>query len=96
MALLAIALAQRGDVAGALTGVPLLAPLVADEVGALAKQVQRLAFARGETIVREGEAGDSFYLVERGIIAVTPARKTLSPTKSASPFIVAAGPIDMG
>ena len=62
---------EQGDVAGALTGVPLLAPLVADEVGALAKQVRRLAFARGETIVREGEAGDSFYLVERGVIAVT-------------------------
>ncbi len=28
-------------------------------------------FAHGEAIVREGDAGDSFYLIERGTVAVT-------------------------
>jgi CRP-like cAMP-binding protein len=37
----------------------------------LAAQVSRLPYARGESIVREGEAGDSFYLIERGTVAVT-------------------------
>ena len=65
---------EEGDIPTALGRVPLLTPLAADELAALAGQVHRLAFARGETIVREGEPGDSFYLVERGIIAVTIGR----------------------
>ena len=62
---------DTGDITAALAGVPLLTPLAPEEVARLARQVHRLAFACGETIVREGEAGDSFYLVERGVIAVT-------------------------
>ena len=62
---------EAGDVAGALAGVPLLSPLAAEELTTMARQVRRLTYAHGETIVREGEPGDSFYLVERGVIAVT-------------------------
>ena len=61
---------EEGDVGSALARVPLLAPLTADELAVLAAQVRRLPFARGEAIVREGEPGDSFYLVERGAVAV--------------------------
>jgi len=62
---------EVGDVAGALARVPLLEPLAAGELAALATQVRGLPFARGESIVREGEPGDSFYLIERGTVAVT-------------------------
>jgi small-conductance mechanosensitive channel/CRP-like cAMP-binding protein len=62
---------EHGDIAGALAHVPLLEPLAVAERAALAAQVRRLLFARGESIVREGEPGDSFYLIERGSVAVT-------------------------
>jgi small-conductance mechanosensitive channel/CRP-like cAMP-binding protein len=66
---------DAGDVTAALARVPLLQPLAADEIAALAQQVRRLPFARGEAIVREGDAGDSFYLVERGTVAVSIGRR---------------------
>ena len=62
---------ERGDIAAALSRVPLLAPLTAEELALLATHVSRLPFACGEAIVREGEPGDSFYLIERGSVAVT-------------------------
>jgi len=61
---------EEGDVGGGLARVPLLAPLTADELEQLARCVRRLPFARGEAIVREGEPGDSIYLIERGQVAV--------------------------
>jgi small-conductance mechanosensitive channel/CRP-like cAMP-binding protein len=62
---------EEGDIATALSRVPLLAPLTAQELAHLAAQVSRLPYAHGEAIVREGEPGDSFYLIERGTVAVT-------------------------
>jgi small-conductance mechanosensitive channel/CRP-like cAMP-binding protein len=62
---------EGGDVAAALSTVPLLAPLTPDELARLATQVSRLPYASGEAIVREGEPGDSFYLIERGSVAVS-------------------------
>jgi small-conductance mechanosensitive channel/CRP-like cAMP-binding protein len=62
---------EGGDVAAALARVALLQPLTPEELRALATQVQRLPFARGEAIVREGDQGDSFYIVERGEVAVS-------------------------
>ena len=61
---------EEGDVAAGLGRVPLLAPLTPDELARLAGQVRRLPYARGEAIVREGEPGDSIYLIERGEVAV--------------------------
>ena len=66
---------EAGDIASALRHVPLLEPLAAGELAALAAQVRRLPFARGESIIREGEPGDSFYLIERGTVAVTIASR---------------------
>src|SRR5258707_2191551 len=62
---------EAGDVAGALAHVPLLEPLTVAERAALAAQARRLPFAEGEPIVREGDPGDSFYLIERGVVVVT-------------------------
>src|SRR5262249_9604207 len=61
---------EEGDIAAGLSRVPLLAPLTADEREQLAGEVRRLPYARGEAIVREGEPGDSIYLIERGEVTV--------------------------
>ena len=50
--------------------VDFLAPLGAAELTALARRVRSVAFGRGEVIVREGEAGADFYLLERGEVSV--------------------------
>jgi small-conductance mechanosensitive channel/CRP-like cAMP-binding protein len=61
---------EEGDIAAGLSRVPLLAPLTPDELAHLAAQLSRLPFAIGESIVREGEPGESFYLIERGAVAI--------------------------
>ena len=54
------------DVVGLLRTAPLLGPLSDGELAQLAPRVRRLSFGAGETVVQEGEPGDSFYIVERG------------------------------
>jgi small-conductance mechanosensitive channel/CRP-like cAMP-binding protein len=51
--------------------VPLLAPLDAEQLQRLAMRVHRHTFGTGETVVREHEPGDSFYVIERGAAEVT-------------------------
>jgi small-conductance mechanosensitive channel/CRP-like cAMP-binding protein len=64
-----------------LRDVPLLAPLDAQALERLVPRVRRLMYGRGEVVVREGETGDSFYVIERGEAEVTledgPAAKSL-------------------
>jgi small-conductance mechanosensitive channel/CRP-like cAMP-binding protein len=66
---------DAGDAAATLSRVPLFGPLGEDNVRLLAARVRRLAFGRGEAIVREGEPGDSFYVIERGPVAVMIGRR---------------------
>jgi MFS family permease len=54
-----------------LARVPLFAPLPADTIEALAGQVEARAVEPGTEVVRQGEVGDSFYVVESGELAVT-------------------------
>ncbi len=54
------------DVVGLLRSVPLLDPLNQGALAQLAPRVRRLSFGAGETVVTEGDPGDSFYIVERG------------------------------
>jgi small-conductance mechanosensitive channel/CRP-like cAMP-binding protein len=56
---------------GTLRAVPLLAPLDDKALGRLASGVRRLTFGAGEMVVREGDVGDSFYVIERGEAEVT-------------------------
>jgi CRP-like cAMP-binding protein len=65
-----VAAIEEGDVAIGLKQVPLLGPLTSQELELLARQVRRRLYARGEAIVREGEPGDSIYLIERGVVSV--------------------------
>jgi small-conductance mechanosensitive channel/CRP-like cAMP-binding protein len=62
---------EHADIGAALAGVPLLAPLAANELAALAAAARRLPFAAGEAIVREGEPGDTMYLIERGTVEIS-------------------------
>ncbi len=64
-----------GDVAATLRRVPLFGPLADHSLDQLATQVHRLAFGAGEVVVREGDPGDSFYVIERGAVAVVIGRQ---------------------
>jgi hypothetical protein len=51
--------------------VPLFAPLPGQTLERLAGDMRQLEFAAGETIVREGEAGDDFYVIADGRVSVS-------------------------
>lgn len=50
--------------------VEILAPLSETELGALVQQVSIQSFASGETAVRQGDSGDSFYIIKKGRVDV--------------------------
>ena len=54
-----------------LTRVGLLSDLPGDQLARLAERLERQDVAPGETIVREGERGDRFYVVLSGLLNVT-------------------------
>lgn len=54
------------DLAGFLRATPLFAGVSDPALGALAPQLERLAFSAGERVLREGDPGDSLYLVLHG------------------------------
>ncbi len=60
----------------ALRRVPLLAALAPEVLLALSRELEPLVFAEGAAVVTQGEAGDAFYLLERGAAAVTDAAGT--------------------
>jgi CRP-like cAMP-binding protein len=56
-----------------LSRIPLLAGLPGETIATLAKRMEREEVAPGTAIVREGEAGDRFYVVFAGMLAVSQA-----------------------
>jgi len=62
--------ARRQGYASLLTQSPVFADLTAEEVQAVVARLRPQRFRAGQTIVRQGDAGDSFYLVARGRVAV--------------------------
>jgi len=52
-------------------GVPLFTLLPVASVETLATRARRAEFADGAAIVREGEEGDSFFVIEEGAVAVS-------------------------
>jgi CRP/FNR family cyclic AMP-dependent transcriptional regulator len=61
--------------------VGLFAGLSADDLGALAANLQRRRYPRGQVVFRQGDPGASLYLIEAGsvkIVVSTPGGKTLT------------------
>ncbi len=61
----------------ALRHVPLFAPVPMVAVENLARKVERVPLGVGETLFREGDAGDRFYVVAEGELAVLKAGVTV-------------------
>ena len=51
--------------------IPIFAPLPAPELEGLARALEPLHVAAGQTVIREGEAGDRFYAIATGELQVT-------------------------
>ncbi len=61
---------SQAAIEGHLARVPILAALSAEERAQLASRVRVLHFGAGETVVREGEPGDSMYITYAGACEV--------------------------
>jgi MFS family permease len=57
---------------------PLFAPLARPLLESLASRMVRVAVPAGETVVREGDIGDRFYVIESGALAATFEGRPLS------------------
>lgn len=64
----------EADRAAALRPVGLFAPLSDDEVGSLAARATEARFADGERIVRQGEAGETLFVLRAGRVRVSVAQ----------------------
>jgi predicted MFS family arabinose efflux permease len=53
-----------------LRAIPMFAPLPAPQVEQLASTLERVSLAAGETIFRQGDSGDRFYIVDRGDVEI--------------------------
>jgi CRP-like cAMP-binding protein len=62
--------AETADRLAALQRIEIFQCLKEDEAAQLAAHMQRLSFAPGEVILRQGEAGDSAYLVKSGRVRI--------------------------
>jgi small-conductance mechanosensitive channel/CRP-like cAMP-binding protein len=62
--------AEADAVRESLSRVDLLQSLSPEEINRLAARVKLERFARGENLCRQGEAGDSFYVIREGRVAV--------------------------
>lgn len=79
LALLASLLGRQGDVlppvddatVARLLADPVFAPLAATTIERLARNAERRPFVAGETIVREGEPGEDYFLVVDGTVEVS-------------------------
>lgn len=61
---------EKGDIATAIGEIPLFAPLGEERIRQLATRSRRLLFGDGEAVVREGDEGSSFFIIEHGSVQV--------------------------
>jgi MFS family permease len=66
--------------------VPLFGPLEPKKLEAIAQQLVRLEVPAGEVVIREGDEGDRFYVVESGRTTATHAGQVLSSQGPGDPF----------
>ena len=62
------------SLAARLSSVPMFRALPPDLIGELLPQIQERTYQPGTTIIRQGEPGDSFFVIERGEVAVIDER----------------------
>lgn len=63
-------MATRTEAEEALSRVSVLEPLGADQLAALAAGATTAVYAAGEVVVRQGDAGDSLFVVREGEVAI--------------------------
>jgi len=66
--------------------IPLFAPLEPKSLERVAQQLIRIEVPAGETVIREGEAGDRFYVVETGRVSASFQGELLSTSGPGDPF----------
>ena len=66
--------------------VPLFAPLDAKSLESIAGLLIRIDLPAGETVIREGEEGDRFYVIESGALTATFNGDVLSQMGPGDPF----------
>ncbi len=69
-----------------LRGIPLFAPIEPKSLERIAQQLVKVEVAAGDTVIREGDAGDRFYVVESGGATATFGGKVLSVMEVGDPF----------
>jgi len=69
-----------------LRGVPMFEPLQLATIEELASGMERRVVAAGEVIVRQGEPGDRFYLIDTGEVAVEIDGQAGSPLRAGDSF----------
>jgi small-conductance mechanosensitive channel len=62
--------AALGELETDLSNVPFLKPLSPEEIRTLAKLARTEHYGPGESLVRQGDEGDSFFIVRQGTVAV--------------------------
>lgn len=74
------------DWPGVVPAIPLLSELPPEAFADILGLVRRRPLAAGEVVVREGEAGDSFFLLARGRVKVTRRHDTLATLEEGAVF----------
>jgi MFS family permease len=69
-----------------LRGLPLFAPLDPKSLETIAGKLIRVPVRASEAVIREGEEGDRFYLIESGALTATHAGQMLSQMGPGDPF----------
>jgi len=69
-----------------LRGLPLFAPLDPKSLELVAQQLGRIEVPAGATVIREGEPGDLFYIVQSGALTASFRGETLSQQGPGDPF----------
>ena len=65
-----------------LRALPIFAPLGAPALEALARALEPVEVAAGAAVIREGEAGDRFYLVADGELEVSVGGERISSLRA--------------
>lgn len=69
-----------------LRGIPMFAPVEPKALELMAQRMVRIEVPAGETVIREGEPGDRFYVIESGALTATFNGEVLSQMAAGDPF----------